>query len=537
MGSRTRSLLCGLAASLFLAAVLRADLLIMKDGRRIEGTVTAQDSSKVKITTSFGDFEFPMAQVERVEKGKTSAQDFDERFKAAKSAEDFFALGQWADQKKMRAEAKKSMKRALELDPQHVGANTFFGKVQYKGEWLTPAERDTRAAADAEAEMLAKGFVRWKDQWVTPDEKAHLEKNEVLVEGKWIPFEAAQRKQGLELFGEQWLPRAEALARGDAAKLEEVLKQPLGKALGDDVLVIGDYGEDELAKIVAGLKKGREWFDGTYKAPAGIEIFDKRLAELYVWHKPDLYLDSIAHFASLTHSIPANWGEAVQRAFGFVYWDPLSISSARQWSRGEADIEGHCYHHFGHLLVNRLGYDGRLLPPWYEEGLAALMEFRTHGVNLVFCKGEFVEKPIPGAGTGGGGKGAVPDTKVLKKSAPPAEFDAKSMRGGAWRDALRGGLGRDAIPAFDEIASRQFDELTLPDITASMAIVEWIEGHGPGALRAFHDELRKAAPPAPNRVLPNAPLREACYDKAFQAAVRLSWKDADASWRSWFKSR
>jgi hypothetical protein len=522
-------------ALVLLAGLSRADVLIMKDGRRIEGTVTAQDSTKVKIQTSFGDFEFPMTQVDRIEKGKTSAQSFDERFKAAKSAEDFFALGQWAEEKKMRPEAKKAMKRVLELEPKHAGANTFFGKVEYKGVWLTPAERDARAASDAEAEMLAKGFVRWKEQWVTAEEKGHLEKNEVLVEGKWIPFEAAQRKRGLELFGEQWLPRAEALARADSQKVEQVLKLTLGKALGEDVFVTGDYREDELQKIVAGLKKGRAWFDGTYKSPPGLELFGNRLAELYVWNKNEGYLDSLAHFASLTQSIPPNWAEAVQRAFGFVYWDPLPLSSARQWGRSEADIEGHCYHHWGHLLANRLGYDGRLLPPWYEEGIASLMEFRTHGVNLVFCKGELVEKPIPGDPTGGGGKRPLPDTKVLTKAKPPPDLDGKAMRDGGWRDALKGAL--DAIPPFDEIAARQFNELTLPDIAAAMAMVEWIESHGPGALRLFHDELRKAAPPSPNRVLPNALLREAAYEKAFQAAVKRSWKDADAAWRSWFRTR
>jgi hypothetical protein len=106
---------------------------------------------------------------------------------------------------------------------------------------------------------------------------------------------------------------------------------------------------------------------------------------------------------------------------------------------------------------------------------------------------------------------------------------------GGWRDALKGAL--EGIPPFDEIAGRQFNELTLPDIAAAMAMVEWIESHGPGALRLFHDELRKAAPPSPNRVLPNALLREACYEKAFQAAVKRSWKDADAAWRSWFRTR
>lgn len=537
MDRRIDGLLRTLCALLLLAGALEADVLVMKDGRRIEGTVTAQDAQTVKLHTNVGDFEFPAADVERVEKGKTSAQEFDERFQAAKSAADFFALGQWADQKKLRGEAKKAMRKVLELEPKHAGANTFLGKVLYKDDWLTPAERDKRAAADAEAEMLAKGFVRWQERWVTPEERGHLERNEVLVEGKWIPFADAQRKQGLELFGEQWLPRAEALARADAARVEELLKLPLQKALGDDALVIGDYPEAELATIVGGLRKGRDWFDGTYKAPAGLEMLGGRLAEIYVWNKPEGYLDSVAHFASLTHSIPANWGDAVQKAFGFVWWDPYALSSARQWGRSNADIEGHCYHHWGHLLANRLGYDGRLLPPWYEEGVASLMEFRAHGQNLVFCKGDLVERPIPGDPTGGNGKWRPPETKVAKKAAPPPKFDAATLRGGAWRDALRGGLAQDAIPAFDEIATRQFDELTLPDITAAMAIVEWIEGHGPGALRAFHDELRKAAPPAPNRVLPNSILRGECYDKAFQAAVRLSWKDADAAWRTWFRSR
>jgi len=73
-------------ALVLVSGLCPADVLIMKDGRRIEGTVTAQDSTKVKIQTSFGDFEFPMTQVDRIEKGKTSAQSFDERFSLANVA-------------------------------------------------------------------------------------------------------------------------------------------------------------------------------------------------------------------------------------------------------------------------------------------------------------------------------------------------------------------------------------------------------------------------------------------------------------------
>ena len=70
-----------------------------------------------------------------------------------------------------------------------------------------------------------------------------------------------------------------------------------------------------------------------------------------------------------------------------------------------------------------------------------------------------------------------------------------------------------------------------------MAIVEWLESRGEGALRRFHDELKKGAPPPPNRVLPNELLREAYYNTAFQAAVKLNWQEADKAWREWFRTR
>ena len=467
--------------------------------------------------------------------GPTRAQEFEARFRAAKTAEEFFQLGQWAIEKKLKSEAKKAMKRALELDPRHAGANQYFGKVEYKGEWLDPAERDARVAKDLEAEMLAKGLVRWKDSWVTVEEHSHLSKGEVLYEGKWIPFEDAQRRKGLELFEGDWLARPEALARQTAFDIEKLLARPLQEVLGTDALLAGDVDEAALKAISAGLDKGRLWFDGVMNAPKGLELFGGRRAVFFVWKADEPYLGSITPIGALTNTIPPGWAEAVAKSYGFVWWDPYPMSSARSWKRGPKDLEGHCYHHWGHLLANRLGYDGRLLPPWYEEGLAALMEHRAHGVNLVFCRGELIEKPIAGNPTGDSGKGKRHETKVAKKTAPPVALDGKGVNDGKWREGLKGALAE--IPPFDEIAQRAFNELSLSDIAASMAIVEWLESRGEGALRRFHDELKKGAPPPPNRVLPNELLREAYYNTAFQAAVKLNWQEADKAWREWFRTR
>lgn len=537
-----RHLVPGLLVLALLPALAHADVWVLKDGRRIEGTLASETGGNVTVKTSLGDITFKSSDVDRVERGKTRSEEFTSRWKAATKAEDFFQLGKWAEEKKLAADARRCMLRAVELDPRHAGANAWLGNVEYKGEWMTPAERDARQAKDLEAEMLAKGLVRWKDQWVTPDEKAHFEKDEVQVDGKWIPFADAQRKKGLELSNGAWLPRAEALARNDAIAAGAAAKVALGLALGPDALVAGPYPQEFLDGIVQGLAKERAWFDATFGAPKGLELFRGRMAELYVFGENDPYTATIPTFNAWTKTLPPGWAEAVAKTHGFFFSDPFPLSSARKWGRSDEDLVGHCYHHWGHLLVASLGYDGRVLPPWYEEGIAAVAEYRAHGRNAVFCRGKANFEEPTGPSTGGPGAKKDPGTKVKPGSTTkpnpsdlPADFDPKDLRGGAWAGALKAALAAGSVPSFDTLCTRQFTELESADIAASMAIVQWLESKN--ALRAFHDALRANAPASPFRVHEKPYERIACYEKAFQAAVKLSTKDADAAWRAWFTNR
>jgi hypothetical protein len=520
-----------LAVLLGVPALARADVLTHKDGRRIEGTITSDKDGKIKIKTEFGEFEFPRADITNVEKGKTRWQEFDEREKACKTAEEFFQLGEWARAKKMTKETKRAMQKALELDSKHAGANQFFGKVNYKGDWVTPEERDQRQKADEAAEMLARGFVQYKDRWVTPEEKEHLEKNEVFVDGVWIPFEAAQRKKGLEIFDGQWYPRPEALARTDAAALEKIAGIQFSKLVTDDAFLCGPQSVEVLARIGDSMKQGRTWFDTTFQSKPGLELFGNRLAQFYMFESNDAYIVTCDHLGSLTQTVGAGWSEAVKKTHGFMYWDPYPVSSARRWNRPVEDLAGHDLHHFGHILLNRLGYDGRLLPPWFDEGVAALFEYRSHGRNAVFCKGNKSPPPV-GPSTGGlpPRKG---DTKV--KNSPTNTvyigFDDKSLRDGNWKGALVSNL--DTLPAFERLSSLQFDELQGADIAMSMGIVEWLETRGEGSMRKFLDVLRQKAPASPARVTPTSLERGLIYEEAFKAACGLGCKEADRAWREW----
>ena len=169
-------------------------------------------------------------------------------------------------------------------------------------------------------------------------------------------------------------------------------------------------------------------------------------------------------------------------------------------------------------MVGRLGYDGKLLPPWYEEGVASVAELRTHGANKVFCRS------------------SVYSFQGTQSGATRTDFSDVVMRDGSWRHALKDALGRGETLTFDKLAQLQFSQLQFIDIAQAMAIVEWLESQ-PGALKKFHQELRRQAPAPPARLHLSGNDRQRGYDAAFQAACGMGFRQADAEWRKWFLSR
>ena len=262
---------------------------------------------------------------------------------------------------------------------------------------------------------------------------------------------------------------------------------------------------------------GRKWFNEHWDVKPGLRLYNDRLAEFYVFDaQSDLqYEKSVDFIAERSTFIPEGWSDSVKRTFGFVWIDPITTSSARQRNRDLGDLIGHCYHHFGHLMLSRHAYKGRMLPPWYEEGMAALTELRIHDENLVFCRSSF-----------SGFEGT-------QSSTGREDFDDGIMRDGSWRQALKKVIERGQARPFDKLAQLEFSQLELIDIAQSMAIVEWLE-HQPNALPKFHKALRRSAPPAPERVIRTGYERQQAYDQAFQEALGIGFRQADREWRQWF---
>jgi hypothetical protein len=504
-------------ALLCLAAILAADTVILKDGRRIEGTIKSKTATHVVVATAFGELTFELSAVEEIVTGKTKKELLREKRAACKTGEDFYQLGLWCEQQKMASDAKGAYRKAIEVDPDHAAARGKLGFVQYKGEWMTPEQRDVRMKEDYEADMRAKGFVLHDGRWITPEEKLKLEQGLVLYKGEWLPKAEAMRLQGFLEFEGRWLPKAEALGWTAARDAEEAADRPFAKHITSQALLVGNTSVGILKEIGDGLDRSRGWFDETWEVEPGLKLFGRRLAEFYVFDDDSQpYLDTVDWIVGRSNYVPEGWADSAKATYGFVWIDPIAISSARQNMRPEGDLVGNCYHHMGHMMLNRLGYEGRLLPAWYDEGMAALCELRTHGRNAVFCRSSY-------AGYSGTSSGKI-----------DLVLDDQVMRDGSWRSVLREALQQGAVPSFDKLALLEFSQLSLRDIATSMAIVEWLEKRGDGTLKRFHAELRKGAPPAPNRVIQAGADRLAYYDRAFEAATGLKTREADREWRNWF---
>lgn len=512
-----RPLLLVLAAVL-LGPALTADVLVHKDGRRIEGKLVSKNDREVVFETKFATLKFPAKDVVEIVEEKTRDEIYEERLAKAKTADDFHALGTWCEENKWRRRGRKHHEKAVELDPMHEGANLALGRVKYKGEWMTPEERDARQRAEREAEMAERGLVQHEGRWVTPEEKEKLEQGLVYFQNRWMTLEESMRLQGKVLYDGRWIGAEEGHALRAIAQMSDAAGAPLGHAFGANVVVAGNAGAGVLANIAERADHVRGWFGERWSVEPGLALFDDRLAELYAFVSDAPYERSIPVTVERSKWVPEGWGKAVKRRYGYTWVDPVRISSATLRNRPDTHLDGTCYHNFGHLLAISLGYDGRNLPAWYEEGIACLIEEIAHEQNTVFCKAS-------SGGLGGSTSGNV----------HRPEFDDKAMRDDGWRKRLLEALGKGGIEPFDKLAQREFHQLALVDIATSRAILEWLLTHGEGTLGKFHTVLRRHAPQQPNRVITVGRARHACYDQAFEAAVGMNHRRADAEWRNWFK--
>jgi hypothetical protein len=180
-----------------------ADVVVLKDGERVEGIVEER-GAEVVVRLDFGSITFERSEIARVEKGQTALGDFEQRRAALapRDAEGRYRLGLEAEKQGLDALARALYREVLELSADHKGARAALGYRRHEGAWLTEDEY-----------MLGQGYVRQGGAWITREAAAALVQAEEVRR-------AREAEQQARLASEARIQRLEAevaAARQEAA--------------------------------------------------------------------------------------------------------------------------------------------------------------------------------------------------------------------------------------------------------------------------------------------------------------------------------
>lgn len=170
LGSNTcsRQLLAFYAHLLLVVPALLADIVVLADGRVLEGEVQLEGNEYV-IKGAYGIVvRVPKNEVKEIRRTRPPAEIFKERCAELARAPEataaaWFELARYAQKYGLEQEAAEAYSKVLELEPEHAGAREALGYVRHAGEWKTRAG------------LLAAGYVEVNGKWMTREEAERLE--------------------------------------------------------------------------------------------------------------------------------------------------------------------------------------------------------------------------------------------------------------------------------------------------------------------------------------------------------------------------
>ncbi len=185
--------------------LLFADEVHLKGGAVFSGRIVEQTETMVTVDIGDGVVGVAMSRVERIVKGRSPLDDYDERAARlpADDADGWRSLGLWASRQGLSAQSRQAYQKVLEIAPDDPEAHGALGFVLLDGRWLTEEES-----------YRARGYVKYDGEWMTRSE-AQMAQNAVAAD---------QARQDAE----QRANQAEAdaiLAESRAEKAEERARQ------------------------------------------------------------------------------------------------------------------------------------------------------------------------------------------------------------------------------------------------------------------------------------------------------------------------
>ena len=335
-----------------------------------------------------------MAMIGRVVKKRCVVHEYKDKEAAAKSADDFMALADWAKSKKFHKDViRLTHAKALAADKNHEGANLALGRVKYKGEWMTPAERAERMQGDADAEKRAKGLVQYKGEWITPEDKARLERGLVKYKGQWMTQDQMKQEKGFVKHDGKWVKK------DDLAILQLIGPAKKDTGLGDKLklvqtqhcAVLGDLPPEKLKQLGDAMERLiAEWFrlfpkaKGTEIVAGKYRLFAFRKNRPYQKLVKAIYARQKATMEWSKRKAKLEEKRMKARLKETSFWEIYPASSVHvQMPDPFESLKAHCIHFATNVLATR-HLNVRFPTWWLNEGLAYYFEKKVTGIIETF---------------------------------------------------------------------------------------------------------------------------------------------------------
>ncbi len=485
-----------LALLALLAAGARADVIHYKDGRRLEGRITARTSTELTVQTDFGTIKVPLSKVERIEEKATPREELETRRKALADddAEGLLALAEWAGEAGLVAERLALLREVVRTEPGHVEANTLLGRVRVDGRWLEPAEVEAWVAGRA-AEMEAQGLA-WDGAGWSPIAEVMAARGFVRWKDAWHPRRAAEIGMAVEE-----APAVLGLALQATTSPRVTLFSDLPPADARDLV---DALEGVLADVVERLKP----------EPAQLDRAFARDIPVFLLPAPEqLHAFMDGPFAD-RYVVAQQAREAYRDTWGFFVDEPRPLVVLR--STGEhIDIVADAALALRSFLSNQLAVLGvrrllhpRPVPGWLQAGLAALEEQRlTQGATLTITsftlddEGRPVDPFLPGWGS------FIQFEEQLSDPSRQAN-----------------------LPPLRTVLRRPAERMDSRDVAMSWAFLQYLAERRPASLEEY---ARQYGVGSEGRAADDSILHEAAWVAAFDQPQH----EVEQDWKVWLRSR
>lgn len=436
-------MLATLAAILTIPAAVpcRADVITLKGGRTLVGTIRERDADPLRIVTQFGEESVSRASVESVSFGPTPWDQFEERMGKtdAKSLSELDALLEWAEEADraphLRGQLKRLYRMLLRLDPDHEKARKGLNYIKVEGEWVSRDEARRRQQSE---EAL----------------KAEEEAKKRAEEERLALLRRAEGDVGLQM------EMTKERDQRDSEVLGRALGVEITKATSKRVSVAGHFdregakpllelGEHALTTVGVELGEGEGFNPGRAGARGVFHQFfvkpPQRKAMI------DFFRSSLGGISDAFYAHLMRGGES-----------GISCSAAHPYAmavdRQGLDRADHMLHQIGHCVVGSLSA-GQGVPAWLQEGYGMYMSIRFTGNTQTWCT-------------------------TLTRYAHEIDV-AKKSDSATWALLAREQVSKNNVPRFHALCDKHLNKLDARDLARSWVICKFLMEKHPRSFRNF----------------------------------------------------